>query len=66
MGPTLGGALYAAGGYTLPFAVLGSALFCAAVMSCIVLPKYNDDEDVKPSGRKLFYLSPNNLSTRMI
>ncbi|CAB3221001.1 unnamed protein product [Arctia plantaginis] len=56
VGPTLGGALYAAGGYTLPFAVLGSALFCAAVMSCIVLPKYNDDEDVKPSGPTLLSL----------
>ncbi|XP_063837708.1 MFS-type transporter SLC18B1-like [Ostrinia nubilalis] len=50
VGPTLGGALYGLGGYTLPFAVLGSALFCAALMSCLVLPRGNDDEDVKPTG----------------
>lgn len=53
VGPTLGGALYDYGGYTLPFAVLGSALFLAALMSCFALPNYNDEEDVRPSGRKL-------------
>lgn len=51
VGPTLGGALYSLGGYSLPFAVLGSALFCAALMSCIVLPTCNDDEDLRPTGR---------------
>lgn len=56
VGPTLGGALYAQGGYSLPFAVLGSALFCAAVMSCIVLPKNHDDEDPKPSGPTMMSL----------
>lgn len=52
VGPTLGGALYALGGYSLPFAVLGSALFCAAVMSCFALPKHHDEEDLRPTGRK--------------
>ncbi|XP_049887797.1 MFS-type transporter SLC18B1-like isoform X2 [Pectinophora gossypiella] len=50
VGPTLGGALYSIGGYTLPFAVLGSALFCAAIMSCLALPRNHDDEDVRPTG----------------
>ncbi|XP_035430660.1 MFS-type transporter SLC18B1-like isoform X2 [Spodoptera frugiperda] len=56
VGPTLGGALYDFGGYSLPFAVLGSALFCAAVMSCLVLPKSHDDEDLKPSGPSMLSL----------
>ncbi|KOB76272.1 putative MFS-type transporter [Operophtera brumata] len=43
--PTVGGALYTYGGYSLPFAVLGFALFCAAIMSCVVLPRNHDDED---------------------
>ncbi|XP_028037700.1 MFS-type transporter SLC18B1-like [Bombyx mandarina] len=56
VGPTLGGALYGLGGYSLPFAVLGSALFCAAVMSCFALPAYHDDEDLKPTGPTIFTL----------
>ncbi|KAJ0181380.1 hypothetical protein K1T71_003465 [Dendrolimus kikuchii] len=56
VGPTLGGALYGLGGYSLPFAVLGAALFCAAVMSCIVLPRGHDDEDVKHTGPTMFTL----------
>ncbi|KAG6448008.1 MFS-type transporter SLC18B1 [Manduca sexta] len=56
VGPTVGGALYGLGGYSLPFAVLGSALFCAAVMSCVVLPKSHDDEDVRPTGPTMFTL----------
>ncbi|PZC87305.1 hypothetical protein B5X24_HaOG201541 [Helicoverpa armigera] len=56
VGPTLGGALYDYGGYSLPFAVLGSALFCAAVMSCLVLPRNHDDEDLKPGGPSMISL----------
>lgn len=56
VGPTLGGALYELGGYSLPFAVLGFALFCAALMSCLVLPKSHDDEDLKPTGPNMFTL----------
>ncbi|XP_060810410.1 MFS-type transporter SLC18B1-like [Amyelois transitella] len=56
VGPMLGGTLYSFGGYTLPFAVLGSALFCAAVMSCIVLPRSHDDEDVRPTGPTMWNL----------
>lgn len=50
VGPTLGGALYDYGGYTLPFAVLGSSLFCAALFSAFALPLNNDDEDVRHDG----------------
>ncbi|XP_049949400.1 MFS-type transporter SLC18B1-like [Schistocerca serialis cubense] len=42
VGPTVGGALYQLGGYTTPFAVLGSALFMSAVMTAFVLPGHSD------------------------
>ncbi|KAF4528886.1 hypothetical protein B566_EDAN017379 [Ephemera danica] len=35
VGPTVGGALYQVGGYTTPFAVMGSALFLSAVMTAV-------------------------------
>ena len=38
MGPTVGGALYEAGGFTLPFVSLGSVLVGAAIFCAIVLP----------------------------
>ncbi|XP_012275314.1 MFS-type transporter SLC18B1 [Orussus abietinus] len=51
VGPTVGGALYQIGGYTTPFAVLGSALFLAAVMTAFVLPVHNnDDHDTQNHG----------------
>ncbi|GLG92742.1 MFS-type transporter SLC18B1, partial [Gryllus bimaculatus] len=37
VGPTVGGALYEVGGYTTPFAVLGSMLFLAAILTIIVV-----------------------------
>lgn len=51
VGPTVGGALYQLGGYTLPFAVMGSALFLSAILSNIVLPKHDEgtDREVGPS-----------------
>ncbi|XP_034938176.1 MFS-type transporter SLC18B1-like [Chelonus insularis] len=42
VGPTMGGALYQAGGYTMPFAVLGSALIITAIATAFVLPVHND------------------------
>ncbi|KAK9718520.1 Major Facilitator Superfamily [Popillia japonica] len=45
VGPTVGGALYQMGGYTTPFAVLGTALFCAAILTGIVLPKHETGRD---------------------
>lgn len=41
----IGGALYAAGGYYLPFVVLGSALFVTAVLTLCILPHHPVDED---------------------
>ncbi|KAG8238448.1 hypothetical protein J437_LFUL002905, partial [Ladona fulva] len=37
VGPTIGG-------YTTPFAVLGSALFSSAIMTAFVLPSHGDEE----------------------
>ncbi|XP_046741786.1 MFS-type transporter SLC18B1-like [Diprion similis] len=51
VGPTVGGALYQIGGYTTPFAVLGSALFLAAVMTSFVLPTHGQSaEDTQLAG----------------
>ncbi|XP_026466726.1 MFS-type transporter SLC18B1-like [Ctenocephalides felis] len=56
VGPTLGGALYSVGGYTTPFAVLGSALFLAAVMTALVLPKQTSESDVTDQGSSMVSL----------
>ncbi|CAG9771956.1 unnamed protein product [Ceutorhynchus assimilis] len=45
VGPTVGGALFQVGGYTLPFAVMGSALFLSAILTAMVLPKHEHGED---------------------
>ncbi|XP_048513944.1 MFS-type transporter SLC18B1-like [Athalia rosae] len=51
VGPTVGGALYQIGGYTTPFAILGSALFLAAVMTSFVLPTHGPGgEDTQLAG----------------
>ncbi|XP_072764178.1 MFS-type transporter SLC18B1 [Anoplolepis gracilipes] len=51
VGPTVGGALYQVGGYTTPFAVLGSALFVAAVSTAFILPIHdNVDQDHSNAG----------------
>lgn len=51
VGPTLGGALYAAGGYYLPFVVLGTVLMVTAILTIIILPYHPSDPDAhnKPS-----------------
>ncbi|XP_076270313.1 MFS-type transporter SLC18B1-like isoform X2 [Rhynchophorus ferrugineus] len=49
VGPTVGGALYQVGGYTLPFAVMGSALFASAVLAAFILPKQEDKRDKESS-----------------
>ncbi|KAG0716838.1 MFS-type transporter SLC18B1 [Chionoecetes opilio] len=38
VGPTVGGALYELGGYTLPFAAMGGVLLAAAVVTACFLP----------------------------
>ncbi|XP_060518958.1 MFS-type transporter SLC18B1-like [Cylas formicarius] len=47
VGPTVGGALYQVGGYTLPFVVMGSALFTSAILTALILPKHEDGTDRK-------------------
>lgn len=41
----VGGALYQVGGYTLPFVVLGTALFTCAILTLCVLPKHTQLPD---------------------
>lgn len=53
VGPTVGGILYQAGGYTTPFVVMGSALFLSAVMTAFVLPDHPDREEDSKSGASL-------------
>ncbi|XP_042859973.1 MFS-type transporter SLC18B1-like [Penaeus japonicus] len=43
VGPTLGGALFELGGYTLPFVTLGGMLLCAASLTFCILPTYGSD-----------------------
>ena len=38
VGPVVGGALYEIGGFTLPFAVMGSILFLSSIFIYFVLP----------------------------
>lgn len=53
VGPTVGGALYQVGGYTTPFAVMGSALFLAAIMTAFVLPEHADSAEDAQQGSSL-------------
>lgn len=50
VGPTVGGALYQAGGFTLPFVSLGGVLLLAAVFTACILP--NQREVVNPQTEK--------------
>ncbi|GAB6026949.1 hypothetical protein CHUAL_013620 [Chamberlinius hualienensis] len=42
-GPTIGGALYEVGGYTLPFVALGGFLFFATLVTFFILPGQEED-----------------------
>ncbi|XP_043211164.1 MFS-type transporter SLC18B1-like [Amphibalanus amphitrite] len=52
VGPTVGGALYQLGGYTLPFVSLGGVLFFTAVLTFVLLPNHDDHscKDSKGGG----------------
>lgn len=49
VGPVVGGALYEVGGFTLPFAIMGSILCCSSVFIFFVLP---DTPPIPDSGNK--------------
>jgi len=57
VGPVVGGALYEVGGFTLPFAVMGSTLFLSSIFIYFVLPDTpepvleTNENHVKPSMR---------------
>ncbi|XP_046667890.1 MFS-type transporter SLC18B1-like [Homalodisca vitripennis] len=53
VGPTVGGALYELGGYQLPFMVLGTGLFLAALMTFLVLPGHSDQDVEGRTGASL-------------
>ncbi|XP_063223855.1 MFS-type transporter SLC18B1-like [Bacillus rossius redtenbacheri] len=50
VGPTVGGALYELGGYTTPFAIMGSILFLSAVMTAFVLPSHDQADEIAHQG----------------
>jgi predicted MFS family arabinose efflux permease len=53
VGPSVGGALYQVGGFTLPFVALGGLLICAAIMTHFVLPsKYDERSAENELGKK--------------
>ena len=43
LGPVIGGALYEAGGFKMPFLVLGSVQIAVAYLSVHFLPAYNSE-----------------------
>ncbi|XP_013774744.1 MFS-type transporter SLC18B1-like isoform X2 [Limulus polyphemus] len=52
LGPTIGGALYQAGGYPLPFVVLGATQLFVEVCSIFILPR--PDRNEKPKSGNMF------------
>jgi len=53
LGPTVGGALYQVGGFTLPFVTLGGVLVCATIFCFFILPSSHEDsrsDNEKPSA----------------
>ena len=65
VGPTVGGALYEAGGFTLPFVLLGTILVCASGFCFFVLPSSVDSVNSvteKPSVLQALKVSNKNNS----
>merc|ERR1719376_878571 len=48
VGPVVGGALYEVGGFTLPFAVMGSLLFLSSIFIYFVLPDTPEPPTLEP------------------
>ncbi|XP_045590439.1 MFS-type transporter SLC18B1 [Procambarus clarkii] len=57
IGPTVGGALYELGGYTLPFVSLGGLLLGAAVMTSCLLPSTGADAAPEALGSRGQFLA---------
>ncbi|XP_034232690.1 MFS-type transporter SLC18B1-like isoform X2 [Thrips palmi] len=53
VGPTIGGLLFQAGGYILPFIVMGSMLGVVGVVTCVVLPASNQPKKPQASLLKM-------------
>ncbi len=51
-GPALGSALYIAGGFLLPFLVVGIWCTLGAIGILFAVPNVNIDKDVKDDGRR--------------
>lgn len=52
VGPTVGGALYQVGGYSLPFVALGSLLIGTAILTHFVLPQKYDEKQQEDNGQE--------------
>lgn len=57
VGPTVGGALYQVGGYTLPFIVLGALLLLAALMTCCLLPSVGAEASADAQTTSMQFLA---------
>ncbi|XP_064112403.1 MFS-type transporter SLC18B1-like [Macrobrachium nipponense] len=55
-GPTVGGALFEVGGYTLPFVSLGGTLIAAATLTYCILPSHSDFGGEKESSGNILQL----------
>lgn len=61
IGPPLGGMLYAAGGYKLPFIVVGGILMIASAASFYLLPSFDQAKGTHGNFLRLFII-PTNLA----
>jgi MFS family permease len=52
VGPTLGGALYQRGGFTLPFAVMGGLLLVVAILTFLLMPASKPQEEEQAGGKR--------------
>ncbi|XP_052762130.1 MFS-type transporter SLC18B1-like [Mya arenaria] len=64
-GPALGGLLYTAGGFLMPFAVVGGATFLCLPIALCLLPHQHDAEEDDMSIRKLLF-SPRSIVNSIV
>jgi hypothetical protein len=51
-----GGLLYSIGGYTLPFAILGAALFLCAIMTLLILPADRTEKKEDKARKSIIHI----------